>query len=152
MKERDNARGQRVEKNTEEEQKEGPLPLRTEPKNDERRQEQSISVAQMLGIERKGEEVQEAEEKSFPDGQWNEKEGKEGRAKKKKAGRKDDQALADKEEGKKKKIRSFARKRGRRKGPCELSEERGEREKEGNLWRKLKAESADNASIWDTDL
>ena len=40
LKERDNARGQRVEKNTEEEQKEGPLPLRTETKNDEGRQEQ----------------------------------------------------------------------------------------------------------------
>ena len=41
----------------------------------------------------------------------NEKEGKERRAKKKKAGRKDDHALADKKEGKKKKIRSFARRR-----------------------------------------
>ena len=78
--------------------------------------------------------------------------GKKGRAKKKKAGRKDDQALADKEEGKKKKIRSFARKRGRHKGRCELSEEREEKEKEGEHWRKLKAESAENESISDNEL
>ena len=123
--------------------KKGPLPLRTETKNDEGRQEQSISVEQMLGIERKGEEVQEAEEKSFPDCQWNEKEGKEQRAKKKKAGRKDDQSAGWQRRGQEKRRFVVLRGGGRRKERCELSEERGEKEKEGNYWRKLKAESAE---------
>ena len=70
----------------------------------------SISIEQMLGIERKGEEVQEAEEKSFPDCQWNEKEGKEQRAKKKKAGRTTKRWLT-KNRARKKEIRSFARRR-----------------------------------------
>ena len=76
---------------------------------------------------------------------------KEEKIKNKKAVRKEDQTLTDKEEGREKKTRTFARKRGQGKERCELSDEERE-EKEAKLRRKLRAESAEHESISDTDL
>ena len=56
----------------------------------------------------KGEEVQESEEKPFYDCQGNGKEGKEEGIKKKKAKRKEDQLLVDKEEDEKTKPKKEA--------------------------------------------
>ena len=70
--------------------------------------------------------------------------------KQKRARRKEDQALTDKEESKKKTARKFSVKRSRSKGRCELGEQRVE--KEVKIRRKLKAESAEHESISDTDL
>ena len=72
----------------------------------EEKNKTSLSHSCLESIE-KGEEVQESEEQPFPDCQWDEKEEKEGRIKKKKARRKEDQVLTDKEEGKKKSIASM---------------------------------------------
>ena len=70
--------------------------------------DENILVAQSFGIEWKGEEVQESEEKPFHDYQGDGKEGKEEGIKKKKAKRKEDQLLVDKEEDKKKKSKKEA--------------------------------------------
>ena len=61
--------------------------------------------------------------------------------KKKKAKRKEDQGLNDKEEGKKKRPRRCVKKRSLRKCTCELSEEREETEaeREVKIRRKLKS-------------
>ena len=96
-------------------------------KIDDERKEQSSSVAQTLGIKRNVEELQEKEEQPLPDCQWDGKEDKERRIKKKKVRRKEGQILTENEEGKKKKTRMITRKRSRSKGRCELTEEREEK-------------------------
>ena len=57
-----------------------------------------------------------------------------------------------KEEGKKKRLRRFVKKRSLSKSKCELSEEREEVERRVKMRRKLKAESAEDESISDTEL
>ena len=78
-----------------------------------------------IGIKRNVEELQEKEEQPFPDCQWDGKEDKERRIKKKKVRRKEGQILTENEEGKKKKTRMITRKRREAKdGASSLKKER----------------------------
>ena len=83
-------------------------------KIDDEEEEQSTFVVQLLNIKRNAEELQEKEEQPFPDCPMGREKG--GRIKKKRAKRKEDQDLAVKEEGKKKKLRKFTKKTSRKQG------------------------------------
>ena len=121
-------RGQKVEKNSEEEHKEVSQSQGSGTKIRKGREEQNTSAAQTLGIKRDVEEIQEKEEQPFHECQGDESGDKKGRITKKKIRKRAGQNASENEEGKKKKIRKCTRKRSRSEGRCELSEEREEKE------------------------